>query len=396
MKQLLEKMTTLLLVAIMTITPLTVLAAEEPPESTEFAMTINMAMEAIPAAMDALEISGIIIAFVDSQTGFTWTQGFGYADSITGNRVDEHTLFQVGSTSKIFTALAVMELVDRGLVDLDTAFVYYVPEFTMQPGISEANSDDVTIRMLLSNTSGVHRDFFYAMLSYGKVQSPRNIDGMLDWLSARDMQFVPGTSFQYANNNWALLNILVARVIGADDYFHSFVNFTNDYVFTPLGMNDSSFMFPQDHNNVAMPYLSASEQDARYVINIIGPGAMLSSAYEMAIFMHQFFSNDLLAQMIPAQTTHVLPETSAIQYGLGILHMEAMGFEMVGHGGNMEHFHTEFIMHQETGLGIFISTNTVTGLEFVHGFAVDMVLLLTCLLLPFMKKQAFFPLIFPS
>ncbi|MCL2170171.1 MAG: beta-lactamase family protein, partial [Defluviitaleaceae bacterium] len=107
--------------------------------------------------MEVLDIAGLAFAFVDVNEGFVWTQSFGYADVASRTPVTEDTIFNIASTAKMFTAVAVMQLVEGGYLDLDTPVVYYLPEFRNLPHpIFGGNSDDITVRMLLTHTSGIH------------------------------------------------------------------------------------------------------------------------------------------------------------------------------------------------------------------------------------------------
>ena len=93
--------------------------------------------------------SAVAIALVDDKR-IIWSQGFGLADRDTGQMPTDSTMFGVGSVSKMFAAIAVMKLVDRGVVDLDTPLVTYLPAFRM----ASAGYENITVRMLLNHSSG--------------------------------------------------------------------------------------------------------------------------------------------------------------------------------------------------------------------------------------------------
>src|SRR5881392_4514855 len=93
--------------------------------------------------------SAVAIALVDDKR-IIWSQGFGLADRDTGQMPTHSTMFGVGSVSKMFATIAVMKLVDRGVVDLDTPLVTYLPAFRM----AAAGYEKITVRMLLNHSSG--------------------------------------------------------------------------------------------------------------------------------------------------------------------------------------------------------------------------------------------------
>ncbi|MCL2620317.1 MAG: serine hydrolase [Defluviitaleaceae bacterium] len=340
--------------------------------SDAFAQTVEFATMLGLQSTTEGGIVGMTIAVVDAETGFTWMQGFGYADSLQGHRVDEHTLFQIGSTSKPFTAIAVMQLVEQGLIDLDTPFVYYVPEFSMLPSfIHGGNSDNITVRMLLSNTSGIMMDYLRAFYMVGNEHYQGGMNNTLERLPVREMSFVEGTQFEYANLGWVMLGILVARVTGHDNYFEGFVQFTDENILEPVGMTHSSFAITPQMTNVSMGYTGVGNQDEFIHVGLASAGSMFSSANDMALFMHDFLGGDshLLTQsnisyMLQSHTDHLDMSMAPFEaYGFGFLHGTlASGINVVGHGGGTVHWFTDMLFDVDNQIGVFVSTNTTAGM----------------------------------
>ena len=100
---------------------------------TRFSQTIELANTQAEQLMQEYSVPGLAMALVDAENGFTWTHSFGYADTQNSAPVKEDTLFSIASISKPFTAIAVMQLVEEGLIDLDEPLVTYLPEFRMLP-----------------------------------------------------------------------------------------------------------------------------------------------------------------------------------------------------------------------------------------------------------------------
>ena len=360
-----------------------------PPVLLPYQDTIDIALETATTMMEATGLTGMTIALVDAETGFTWTQGLGYADTINNIPVDQHTLFQIGSTSKPFTAIAIMQLVEQGLIDLDEPLVTYIPEFSLLPNfLYGGNSDDITVRMLLNNTSGIPANRARGFITTGSQHYQGAMNDLLDWFIApvtegvpqeliptlvQELMFEPGTQFEYANNGWTLLGILVSRIMGNDNYFEGFIEYTAENIFAPIGMNRSTFQFTEDLTNIAMPHLANGTQDDMHLVGLLSAGSMMSSAYDMARFMHtilgdgtidgnRLLDQETISYMLLDQTGNVETTLPFAGYGLGFLHMNtADGFATVGHGGNIHHYHTEMVFNQETGIGVFVSTNSVMG-----------------------------------
>ena len=117
--------------------------ATAPPVEVDYSGVIAALQQDIPATMQAAGVVGLTIALVDGPR-VVWTQGFGSADREAGMPVTADTLFHIGSLSKTFSAIAVMQLVERGLVDLDKPLSTYVPEFSLLPRFSRRNTTTPT------------------------------------------------------------------------------------------------------------------------------------------------------------------------------------------------------------------------------------------------------------
>lgn len=146
--------------------------------------------------------------------------------------VDEHTLFQIGSTTKTFTALACVMLCDRGLLDLGTPLVDVCPDFRLP---DPAATRTVTVRMLLNHTGGWDGDVLLVKPVGGRnddalAQLPAYMEGVVEQLTA------PGTLFHYNNTGFSLAGRVVEIVSG-----RSYEDFVRDEIFAPLGMDETVF-----------------------------------------------------------------------------------------------------------------------------------------------------------
>ena len=372
-----KKILSAILAFSMIFAPFTNLLANEIVHATSMPRTISVATSTANRLMQEHNVPGVAISIIDAHTGFTWTRGFGYADTIAGIPVDPHTRFQIASTSKPFTAIAVMQLVEQGLVGLDNPVVTYIPEFSMWPSTRfGGNSDDITVRMLLNNTSGIVPDKFWGFLTYGRHYH-QPVDNLIPWLATQEMIFVPGTRFNYANNNWTLLGILVARVMGYNNYVYGFAEHVENYIFEPIGMYRSTFLF-DNHLQIAMPYGLNGTQDPMHVTNKIAAASMISTAYDISRFMHNILGSDpilptdTITYMLQKHTDHVAMSSRQITgYGLGFIHTQTTdGFQVVGHGGNLIHYHTEMVFNPESGLGVFVATNSRNGFNLASHLAI--------------------------
>lgn len=109
----------------------------------------------ISAEMKRHKITGVSIA-VNDDGKTVWSEGFGYSDKEERIAATPHTVYRIGSITKVFTATAIMQLVEHGLLDLDKPVSDYLPEFTINTRFTQSKS--ITIRDLMTHHSGLPSD----------------------------------------------------------------------------------------------------------------------------------------------------------------------------------------------------------------------------------------------
>ena len=359
-------------------------------ESGDYNATIMTAVLTSMYLMDAVSVPGVTVALVDSETGFTWTQGFGVAGSDDGGDVyvNELSLFNLASISKTFTAVAVMQLVQSGLVDLDEPILTYLPEFRVSTDLSGIGDyRNITVRMLLSHASGIHPDYSGLGVTTINGYNTDYLNDFLDTMSDLYMIAPEATAFSYSNNAFNLLGILVAAMSGFDDYFYGFDSYTYANIFSPLGMNLSAFAIDNSREPyIAQSYVSAGVPAELIYFNAVPAGGLFSNARDMARFMHmmlgggtydgaQILASDSIQQMLEIQdydfevALNILAPN--MQPGLGLLYSTGLdGFTHVGHSGNLIHYHSDMAFDFDSGIGVFVSTNSITGMYIVRDLCV--------------------------
>src|SRR5436309_12514958 len=141
--------------------------------------------------------SAVAIALVDDKR-IIWSQGFGLADRVTGQMPTDSTMFGIGSVSKMFATIAVMKLVDRGVVDLDTPLVTYLPAFRM----AATGYEKITVRMLRNHASGFPgTDYRNADI---RSPVPGYVDQVLQTLSMSRVKAPPGYMSVYCNDGFTI------------------------------------------------------------------------------------------------------------------------------------------------------------------------------------------------
>jgi len=158
-----------------------------------------------------------------------YKSSFGYSDFAQCRSNSETTSFALGSVSKIFTSIAILQLRDRGKFKLDDSFIKYFPEFPYP---------NITIRQLLSHTSGLPD---YSIFESAVAKQPEKVFNNGDIIPIlknlnQPLIFNPGEKWQYSNLNFCLLALLIEKVSGL-----SFEVYVTEKVFKPAGMSDTYF-----------------------------------------------------------------------------------------------------------------------------------------------------------
>jgi CubicO group peptidase (beta-lactamase class C family) len=180
----------------------------------------------VQARLPSLRTPGLAVVVVEGDQ-VIFSQGYGFADREAGKPMTEDTPVAVGSTTKPMTALAVMQLVERGLVDLDTPVTTYLPDFRM----ADERSASITLRQLLSHTAGIPESE-----TYDGAQDDGALERRVAGLADVPLHRAPGTGFEYANDGYSVAGLVIQQVTGMP-YEH----YMAQAVFAPLGMDRTTF-----------------------------------------------------------------------------------------------------------------------------------------------------------
>jgi CubicO group peptidase (beta-lactamase class C family) len=203
----------------------------------------------------------------------------------TDTAVTADTPFVIGSISKSFTALAVMQLVEAGRVDLDTGIAEYLDEFAGQP------AGDATIRQLLSHTSGystMHGNSTDPDVEGGADELARRVEG----LAATAPAHAAGERWDYSNANYLILGRLVEVVSGK-----SFQDYVTTDILEPVGMTHSFVSDGEPHEGVAVGHTPWFGTKRPVEESPLGPGmapagGIVASAGDMALYLQMMMNGE--------------------------------------------------------------------------------------------------------
>lgn len=160
-------------------------------------------------------------------------KGYGLADLTAKTRVAPDTIFRIGSITKQFTAVAVLQLVAAGKVSLDDPITKYVPGFDTQ-------GRTITVENLLTHTSGL---FSVTALENFDDQITKDItpaEGVA-LIAGRPLEFEPGARFKYSNTNYLLLGMVIEKASG-----QPYAEYIRDHIARPLGLADTRYSTDDD------------------------------------------------------------------------------------------------------------------------------------------------------
>jgi D-alanyl-D-alanine carboxypeptidase len=299
-------------------------------------------------ALDSGAAPGIAIAVV-YQGRTVYEDGFGLADLATRAPVAAHTRFAIGSLTKQLTAAAVAMLADEGKLSFDQPLAKYEP--------SLPNAKQITLRMLLDQTSGLHNYPFpneHAWPTRGEISTAQ----ILEFLASDKPNFSPGARWEYSNANYAALAAVVEKSSGT-----SFGSFLQARIFVPLSMLDSGVGYAaQQSGSVAVGYRNGAPEAPPLSLDLYsGAGGAISSAHDLALWDSALLRGTLLDR---SYLDRVWNESAATGDGS---RRYAMGWEIARDAGHRELWHNGLAadvggycynaLFPDDGLGVVVLTN---------------------------------------
>ena len=311
----------------------------------------------IPAQLQNRDLAGATISVVkDGQ--ILLAKGYGYADFAAKKPVvADKTLFRPGSISKTFTAIAVLQLVEQGKLDLDRDVNDYL-DFA----IPKTYPEPVTLRRILTHTAG-----FEETLKNLFVPSAREMRPLRDYLiAAMPAQiFPPGKVPSYSNYGLSVAGYIVERISG-----EPFEKYIAAHILTPLRMEHSTFAQPLPENleqDMSPGYLAAAHGARPFEFVTTAPaGALSATATDMTRLMLALLGEGTLegatilkpesVRTMAARQFELHPDLHAI--GLVLMEYSMNGQRIIGHGGDTIFFHSDMILMPDAHVGLFISYNS--------------------------------------
>ena len=327
--------------------------------------TADPVEEAIAAA--ATFGGAVSIQYALWQDGAVTDTGASGVYSKTENRaLTEDILYGIGSVSKIYTTVAVMQLAEQGKVSLDAPVTRYLKDFRM----ADSRYKDITVRMLLNHSSGIMGTGLAGAILFDDAD-PSATDGLLEALSTQRLIADPGAYSVYCNDGFTLAELVVEAVSGMD-----FMDYVDRYILDPTGLDDTS---PpggdSDPARLAKTY-SGNSTEALPVdsLNAIGAGGLYATASDLASFGGALTGTKLLkessleAMAYPEYSRGIWPDDTldTLAYGLGWDNVEWFPFcqsdiTALTKGGDTLRYHAALVVLPEYDMAAAVVTSGGTS-----------------------------------
>lgn len=310
---------------------------------------------AVSARLEQARAAGfsgsVLIADADS---IVFEHGYGQADPATGAPVRADTRFNLASSGKMFTAVAVLQLVQQGKLNLDTPIGRYLPDWPVA-----RVRDTVTPRQLLTHTSGLGS---YWGAAFQAARATLRTLGDYAPLLAQEPAFEPGQGWQYSNSGFVLLGLLVEAASGEDYY-----DYVAKHIFTPAGMRDSGyFAIDGKAERIAIPHNGGGGAEKNRSYAMPEPrGAGAGGGYSTPKDLLRFHRARTGGRLLDARTYELLmsavnlppAERGRPPHGLGMLRYQVGEDIAYGHPGGAQGIGVDFRAGKSSGWALVVMSN---------------------------------------
>jgi len=289
--------------------------------------------------IDAGHAAGMSIAVVRGADTIA-LKGYGYADLELDVATPDRAVYEVGSVTKQFTATAVLQLEERGLLSLDDEITAYLPDYPTQ-------GHRITIRRLLDHTSGIKG--YTEMPQFWSTMASRALprDSLVALFAPEPFDFAPGEAMIYNNSAYFLLGLIIEKASG-----QSYEEYIQQHLFAPAGMDDSRYCSQsaivkrRAHGYQMGPngFARASYLDHTWPY---AAGSICSTAWDMVAWNRALHGHGDGGRLLSADAYRALitPDTlndgTRLRYAKGLSAFEVNGRRQISHGGGIFGFVSE-------------------------------------------------------
>jgi CubicO group peptidase (beta-lactamase class C family) len=274
-----------------------------------------------------------------------YEKAYGYQNVEKNILNTPNTIYQIGSTTKEFTAAVILKLIENHQLSLDDKLSNYFSDFV--------RGNEITIKHLLTHTSGIYEILRDSNAFNGGTQ-PRSKEQMLSFFINKPLDFDPGTQYSYCNSGYMLLGLIIEKVTGK-----SYEQVVKDFILKPLKMNHTGFDFVGlQSRDKAVGYSKYTSTIKEASIPWDSTATYSAGALYSTVEDLYRWHNGLLNYKIYNKTSYEKATTPFLEgYGLGCWIDMIYDKKLVSHGGNIFGFTGYFGRIQEEDVSIIILNN---------------------------------------
>ena len=282
-----------------------------------------------------------------------WKGGAGWSDRANQIPAESNMLQRTASIAKPMTAIAIMQLVEHGKLDLDVPIQTYLPEFPKKP------EGEITTLHLLNHTSGIKH---YKNKREGQTNKHYpTLLAAINTFKDRDLAFSPGTGYQYTTYGYVVLGAIIEKVSGQD-----FGTYMKENVWSKANMNNTSLEIKgQSYPNKTELYLKLKNKVKDAVptdLSLKYPGGgMQTTVEDLLNFGHALLNNDLVsAETFERMLIPTDKKKQGVPYGLGFkMYGEHPKYgSVIGHNGAQAGTSTQLVILLDQGIVAAVLSNT--------------------------------------
>lgn len=290
-----------------------------------------------------------------------YKKGFGFANMEWDIPNAANTKHRLGSITKQFTAMLILQLAAEGKLDLHAPITQYLPDYPKESG------DQITTHHLLTHTSGIPNYTAFPGFFADESRNPYTPDEFVKKFEDKDLEFTPGEQFNYSNSGYFLLGVIIEKLSDK-----SYSELLTDNIFTPLGMDDSGYDL---HGDILKNRATGYEKNGSGFMNSpfldmsipYAAGSLYSTVEDLYLWDQALYTNSLLPQKY--MDLFFKPSIRAFgnshyAYGWGI-GKEPIGnttdsITTISHGGGINGFNTN-ISRATTNKSLIVLLNNTGG-----------------------------------
>jgi len=306
--------------------------------------------------VEAEVFSGTVLLARDGEVLFKGAYGLASKRFDVPNKID--TKFNLGSMNKMFTGVAIAQLVQRGRLSLDDALGQYLSTDWLPHKIS----DKIKIKHLLTHTSGLGSYFNDKFMESSRARF-RDLDDYKPLIAGETPAFEPGTDWQYSNTGMFLLGVVIEKVSG-----QSYFDYVRENIYKPAGMaNTDCYEMDKPVPNLAIGYSKEngiwSNNLYKHVVKGGPAGGGFSTVEDLLRFDRALRDHTLLNPEYTEMVWSAKPELHSPAYGFGFGVGGEPGHGIVGHGGGFAGINSNLDIFLDSGYTAVVMSNHDRGAE---------------------------------